>query len=109
MVKFDPIEEKLILNDSGRAIKADYGEPGLLIGKIRDDLPFNGYYNDEKKTEEKILKNVFVEGDAYFNTGDLLKMEKDYKIKFVDRVGDTFRCLKSVPYSSEKIFFQFKI
>ena len=91
MVKFDPIEEKLILNEKGRAIKADYGEPGLLIGKIRDDLPFNGYYNDQKKTDEKILKNVFKDGDSYFNTGDLLKMEKDYKIKFVDRVGDTFR------------------
>ena len=30
LLKFDPIEEKLILDSKGRAIKADYDEPGKL-------------------------------------------------------------------------------
>jgi len=64
---------------------------GLLVGEIRDDLPFNGYYNDDKKTEDKILRDIFKKGDAYFNTGDLLKMAPDYTVRFCDRVGDTFR------------------
>ena len=38
------------------AIKADWGETGLLIGKIRSDLPFNGYYNDDKKEWWKLEK-----------------------------------------------------
>ena len=62
------------------AIKADWNEVGLLIGKIRSDLPFNGYYNDKKKTDEKILKDVFKQGDSYFNTGDLLKRCDDYRL-----------------------------
>ena len=64
---------------------------GLLIGKIRDDTPFDGYYKAEKKSQEKILKNVFKDGDLYFDSGDLLKVSKDFKLRFVDRVGDTFR------------------
>ena len=55
----------------------------MLVGKIRSDLPFNGYYNDEKKSDEKILKDVFKKGDQYFNTGDLLKRDADYKLKLV--------------------------
>ena len=81
LVKYDPIEERIITNEKGYAIKADWGETGLLIGKIRSDLPFNGYYNDKKKSEEKLLRNVFKKGDEYFNTGDLLKRDADYKLK----------------------------
>ncbi|CAG5096614.1 Oidioi.mRNA.OKI2018_I69.XSR.g14702.t1.cds [Oikopleura dioica] len=91
LVKFDPIEEKIIRNEKGFAMKADFDEPGLLVGAIRDDLPFEGYYNDDGKTEEKILRNLFKEGDAYFDTGDLLKMDREYKLTFSDRVGDTYR------------------
>ena len=82
LVKFDPIEEKIIRNEKGFAMKADFDEPGLLVGAIRDDLPFEGYYNDDGKTEEKILRNLFKEGDAYFDTGDLLKMDREYKLTF---------------------------
>jgi acyl-CoA synthetase (AMP-forming)/AMP-acid ligase II len=64
---------------------------GLLVGKIHDDFPFNGYYKDAKKTEDKILRNLFKKGDAYFNTGDMLKMAKDFTLRFSDRVGDTYR------------------
>jgi len=69
-------------NEKGFAIRADYDEPGLLVGAIRDDLPFEGYYNDDGKTEEKILRNLFKEGDVYFDTGDLLKKDKEYKLTF---------------------------
>ena len=41
---------------------------------------FNGYYNDKKKTDEKILKDVFKKGDSYFNSGDLLKRCDDYRL-----------------------------
>ena len=30
IVKFDPIEEKIIRNDKGYAIKADWDEPGTI-------------------------------------------------------------------------------
>ena len=31
------------------------------------------------------------DGDEYFNTGDLMKMDSQYKVYFCDRLGDTFR------------------
>ena len=34
---------------------------------------------------------VFKTGDAYFNTGDLLRMDRARNLYFTDRVGDTFR------------------
>lgn len=53
-----------------------------------------------EKTENKIVRNVFKEGDAYFNFGDSLYMDKDYFIYFHDRVGDTFRLsfFNVIPY-----------
>ncbi|MDX1450927.1 MAG: long-chain-acyl-CoA synthetase [Oleiphilaceae bacterium] len=66
------------------------GEAGLLLGKITEDTPFDGY-TDQQKTEATILRNVFEEGDAWFNTGDLMRDMGYRHAQFVDRLGDTFR------------------
>ncbi|KFQ56691.1 Very long-chain acyl-CoA synthetase, partial [Nestor notabilis] len=67
------------------------GETGLLVTKITKRTPFHGYAGDPVKTEKKILRNVLVQGDAFFNSGDLLMMDHEKFIYFQDRVGDTFR------------------
>lgn len=67
------------------------GETGLLVGKIRTNNPFDGYAKNKQQTEKKKLSDVFVKGDVYFNSGDLLKMDQDGYVYFQDRVGDTFR------------------
>ncbi|MCB1854607.1 MAG: long-chain-acyl-CoA synthetase, partial [Halieaceae bacterium] len=57
---------------------------------------FEGYTSKEA-TEKKILRNVFKQGDAWFNTGDLMRtIDVGFAMgiphyQFVDRVGDTFR------------------
>merc|ERR1712032_403943 len=49
-------------------------------------------YKDNKEgTAKKIAVDVFVKGDKYFRTGDLLKKDSRGFIHFVDRIGDTFR------------------
>jgi acyl-CoA synthetase (AMP-forming)/AMP-acid ligase II len=54
-------------------------------------IDFDGYKGKKELNEKKILRNVFKEEDAYYNSGDLLKCDEMYNIYFVDRVGDTFR------------------
>lgn len=61
------------------------------MSKITDIAPFVGYAKNEEQTEKKRLRNVFKKGDLYFNSGDLMRIDKDNFIYFQDRVGDTFR------------------
>ena len=72
------------------------GEPGLLLAEINETQVFEGYTNAEA-TQKKIVHGVLKDGDAWFNSGDLIRQvdvgftagRKHYQ--FVDRVGDTFR------------------
>ena len=66
-------------------------EKGLLVVEIKENLEFDGYKGNQRQNEKKILKNVFKKGDAYFNSGDLFTLDKDYFVYFKDRTGDTFR------------------
>lgn len=67
------------------------GEPGLLIAKIIKSNPFSGYARNESQTKKKIIQNVLKKGDMYFNSGDLVVVDKEGFVYFHDRIGDTFR------------------
>jgi acyl-CoA synthetase (AMP-forming)/AMP-acid ligase II len=90
LVRYDTEKDDFIRNEKGFLIKCKAGEPGVLIGEISTRARFDGY-QDESATNNKILRDVFKKGDAYFNTGDLLRMDKSRRLFFVDRMGDTFR------------------
>lgn len=82
------------------------GKPGLLVVQVTEDAPFSGYVGNKEASEKKLLRNVFVEGDVYLDTGDLLVMDEDGFLYFTDRVGDTFRYstkLRVNPGSLEEI------
>jgi acyl-CoA synthetase (AMP-forming)/AMP-acid ligase II len=66
------------------------GEPGLLIGKIAGKNDYPGYSSREA-SRSKVLTDVFKRGDAWFDTGDLLRRDRTLHLYFVDRLGDTFR------------------
>ncbi|PZX00773.1 citronellyl-CoA synthetase [Pseudomonas sp. 478] len=70
--------------------KVAKGEQGLLLAKIDDKAPLDGY-TDPQKTEKVVLHDVFERGDRYFNTGDLLRNIGFGHAQFVDRLGDTYR------------------
>ena len=96
LVKYDVDRDEILRDSKGHCIKVADGEPGLLLGKITRQTAFEGYTSKEA-TEKKILHNVFKRGDAWFNTGDLMKtVDVGFALglphyQFVDRVGDTFR------------------
>ncbi|KAJ5156393.1 Isopenicillin N epimerase component 1 [Penicillium capsulatum] len=70
------------------------GEPGELLYAIDASDPgaaFQGYFQNSKATESKILRDVLRKGDAYFRTGDMVRWDKEGRWYFSDRLGDTFR------------------
>ena len=90
IIQFDKEKNAPVYDAKGGCIKVKKGEVGLLIGKITRRSPFDGY-TDPEKNKSVILKDVFKSGDAYFNTGDLVRDIGFRHAQFVDRLGDTFR------------------
>jgi citronellyl-CoA synthetase len=90
IVRYDLESDCAIRNAKGFLQKANKGEPGLLISEISAKWPFDGY-TDPAKSEAAVLRNVFKKGDAWFNTGDLMRDIGCNHAQFVDRLGDTFR------------------
>jgi fatty-acyl-CoA synthase len=90
LVQYDVAKDEHVRDASGFCVPCKPGEVGEAIGRISGISRFEGYSSPEA-TEKKILRNVFKPGDAYFRTGDLLRMDADDYFYFVDRIGDTFR------------------
>lgn len=91
LVKYDLLRDEPVRDHDGFCQRVQKGETGLLLSKICSQSPFFGYAGSKQLTEKKILRDVFVKGDAYFNTGDLMAEDENNFISFKDRVGDTFR------------------
>lgn len=91
LVKYDMIKDVPVKNQYGFCQRVKKGETGLLLSKVSALSPFFGYAGSKQLTENKLMRNVFVKGDAYFNTGDLMAEDHEGFISFRDRVGDTFR------------------
>jgi len=92
LVKFDVETETPVRGPDGFCVVCDPDEPGEAIGLIKDDAR-GGYsgYADRAASERKILRDAFAPGDAWFRTGDLMRMDAEGYFYFVDRIGDTFR------------------
>ncbi|MCJ8733016.1 hypothetical protein PDJAM_G00218000 [Pangasius djambal] len=91
LIKFDTEMEEPVRDSQGFCVEVSPGETGLLVAKITKVAPFSGYANNKHQTDKKKLRNVFEQGDVYFNTGDLMKVDQDGFLYFQDRIGDTFR------------------
>jgi len=96
LVRYDVDADEIVRDANGRCIEVPQGEAGLLLAEINAGQVFEGYTNAEA-TKKKVVHDVLVAGDAWFNSGDLIREvdvgftagQKHYQ--FVDRVGDTFR------------------
>jgi acyl-CoA synthetase (AMP-forming)/AMP-acid ligase II len=49
------------------------------------------YFNNKSATVNRRIKDVFRKGDLWFRSGDLLRLDKQGRLYFIDRLGDTFR------------------
>jgi fatty-acyl-CoA synthase len=94
IVRIDDETGAPLRNTDGLCIACAAGEAGEAVGRIgtADGAGgrFEGYTN-AAETEKKILRDVFTKGDAWFRTGDLMKIDEAGFFHFIDRLGDTFR------------------
>lgn len=91
LVKYDMVKDEPVRDQYGFCQPVQKGETGLLLSRVSILSPFFGYAGSKQLTEKKLMRNVFVKGDIYFNTGDLMAEDQGGFICFKDRVGDTFR------------------
>lgn len=92
IVKFDYDTEQPIRDPkTGWCQIADRGEPGEAIARIKNMDTYTNYHENKEATEQKLLRDVFEKGDVWQRSGDLLVQERDNWVKFVDRIGDTYR------------------
>ncbi|MGC5162844.1 long-chain-acyl-CoA synthetase [Rhodococcus sp. DT1] len=90
VVEYDPETGSARRDANGRLVRVGRGEVGLLLAKITDRAPFDGY-TDPDATESKLVRDGFGDGDVWFDTGDLVRSQGYMHVAFVDRLGDTFR------------------
>ena len=90
LVAYDIDKDEPVRGPDGHLVRVGRGEVGLLIAEVSARYAFDGY-TDSAASEKKLLRDVFVPGDVWFNSGDLLRDQGFRHAQFVDRVGDTFR------------------
>jgi fatty-acyl-CoA synthase len=93
LVKFDVETAAPLRNAEGFCERTATNEAGEAIGRIldtREPSRFEGYA-DPEASAEKVLRNVFESGDAWYRTGDLMRRDASGFFYFVDRVGDSYR------------------
>ncbi|WP_067688264.1 long-chain-acyl-CoA synthetase [Nocardia jejuensis] len=90
IVEYDDATGKAKRGADGKVRRVRPGGVGLLLAKVTDRSPFDGY-TDKEATESKLVRDGFKSGDCWFDTGDLVRDQRWGHIAFVDRLGDTFR------------------
>ncbi|WP_431956657.1 long-chain-acyl-CoA synthetase [Nocardia lijiangensis] len=90
IVEYDDATGKAERGPGGTLRRVGSGGVGLLLAKVNDRQPFDGY-TDADASESKLIRDGFEPGDVWFDTGDLVRDQGWWHIAFVDRLGDTFR------------------
>ncbi len=95
VIRYDVDNDEHQRGSDGYCVECGANEVGELIFKLENQpltaaSEFRGY-TDEAATKKKVLTDVFVRGDKYYRSGDLLRFDDNDFFYFVDRIGDTFR------------------
>ena len=76
---------------TGFCVEIPRGEPGELLYKVDPadiGAKYQGYFGNEKASNSKILRDVLKKGDAYFRSGDVIKIDTEGRVWFMDRIGE---------------------
>ena len=95
LAQYEVERDELIRTPEGFCIECGPGQVGELLIRLEEKPrsalgEFSGY-TDPEATKKKTLSDVFVAGDRYFRSGDLMRFDDNDYFFFVDRIGDTYR------------------
>jgi fatty-acyl-CoA synthase len=92
LIQFDTDHGVPVRDQDGWCVRCAAHEVGEAIGALAEagGGRFEGYA-DAAASQTKILRDVFVQGDRWYRTGDLMRQDEQGFFYFVDRIGDTFR------------------
>ncbi|MCJ1243863.1 hypothetical protein MMC30_001060 [Trapelia coarctata] len=74
--------------------RVEPGSPGemlFVVDPANIGRTYQGYFGNKKASNSKIMRDVLTKGDAWFRTGDVVRLDKEGRLWFMDRIGDTFR------------------
>ncbi|XP_045704857.1 bile acyl-CoA synthetase [Phyllostomus hastatus] len=91
LVQFDTEAAEPVRDKAGFCVPVGPGEPGLLLSRVLGRHPFLGYRGPRELSERKLVRKVRRPDDVYYNSGDVLSMDREGFLYFRDRLGDTFR------------------
>lgn len=87
VVEYDFDAGTLARNERNRAVRCVRGEAGLLISRVDDDHPLS----EHAEHARRIAADVFVTGDRWYLTGDIVRRDHDGDFWYVDRASDMVR------------------
>ncbi|KAK8017766.1 hypothetical protein PG993_014092 [Apiospora rasikravindrae] len=89
----DPETQDLVRGPDGFAVRAKRGEAGEMLywASPKNPASANPYYKNPEATKKRYIRDVFKKGDCWFRSGDLMRLDAEGRLYFVDRLGDTFR------------------
>ncbi|KAK8067275.1 hypothetical protein PG997_014022 [Apiospora hydei] len=91
--RIDPETQDLVRGADGFAVRARRGEAGEMLYWASPANPASAspYYKNPEATQKRYVRDVFRKGDCWFRSGDLMRLDAEGRLYFVDRLGDTFR------------------
>lgn len=104
LAAYDFERGELLKGPDGKLVRCHADQPGVLIARIDPGHPmasFDGYV-DDRDSARHIVRNAFDPGDAWFATGDVLRLDSDGDYWFVDRTGDLVKTARG-PVSTVQI------
>jgi putative long chain acyl-CoA synthase len=87
LAAYDFDAQQLVRGPQGWLVRCYAEQPGVLLARVGPALPLAAF----EGTAQRIVRDAFEQGDAWFVSGDVLRLDPEGDYWFVDRARDLVR------------------
>lgn len=87
LAAYDFDARQLVRGPQGWLVRCFAEQPGVLLARVGPSLPLASF----EGTAQRVVRDAFERGDAWFVSGDVLRLDGDGDYWFVDRARDLVR------------------